>query len=87
MQCFGYLFFTFFRHGGFVTFTNLTGAINIDSSRAVSVDSSLETTYFTVANSIIIRVPNTELDTTLKEISKNVKYLDYRIIKAEDVTF
>ena len=76
---------TTIRHGGFVTFTNLTSEINNHSTRAVSIDSSLETTYYTVANSIIIRVPNTKLDTTLKEISKNVKYLDYRIIKAEDV--
>jgi hypothetical protein len=51
----------------------------------VSTDSSLETTYYSVTNSIIVRVPNTKLDTTLKEIAKNIDYLDYRIIKAEDV--
>jgi hypothetical protein len=51
----------------------------------VSADSTLETTYYTVTNSIKIRVPNTKLDTTLKEISGNIDYLDYRIIKAEDV--
>ena len=73
------------RQGGFVTYTNLTSDINNVTNIAVSADSTLETTYYTVTNSIKIRVPNTKLDTTLKEISGNIDYLDYRIIKAEDV--
>ena len=73
------------RQDGFVTYTNLTSNIENVTTTAVSADSSLETTYYTVTNSITLRVPNTKLDTTLKEISKNIDYLDYRIIKAEDV--
>jgi hypothetical protein len=73
------------RQGGFVTFTNLVSNIDFKTSITISPDSSIETTYFTVTNTIILRVPNTELDTTLKEIAKNIVYLDYRIIKAEDV--
>lgn len=73
------------RQGGFVTYTNLTSSINNVTNIAISADSSLETTYFTVTNSITLRVPNTKLDTTLREISKNIDFLDYRIIKAEDV--
>ncbi|MEO6819032.1 MAG: DUF4349 domain-containing protein, partial [Ginsengibacter sp.] len=48
-------------------------------------DSSLETTYFTVVNKMVLRVPNTQLDTTLKSISPLIDYLDYRVIKADDV--
>lgn len=73
------------RQGGFVTYTNLTSNIDNVTNIAVSADSSLETTYYTVSNSITLRVPNTKLDTTLKEISKTIDYLDYRIIKADDV--
>lgn len=73
------------RQGGFVTYTNLISNINTVTNTAVSADSSLETTYYTVTNSITLRIPNTKLDTTLKEISCNIDYLDYRIIKAEDV--
>jgi len=73
------------RHGGFVIYTNLTSTINNVTTNAVSTDSSLETTYYTVTNSISLRVPNTKLDTTLKEISNNIDYLDFRVIKAEDV--
>jgi hypothetical protein len=73
------------RQGGFVTFTNLASQIDHTATIPVSADSSLETTYYTVTNSISLRVPNTKLDTTLKEISRNIDFLDYRIIKAEDV--
>jgi hypothetical protein len=73
------------RQGGFVIYTNLTSNINNVTTTAVSADSSLETTYYTVTNSITLRVPNTKLDTTLKEISNNIDYLDFRVIKAEDV--
>jgi hypothetical protein len=73
------------RQGGFVTYTNLASEIDHATNTPVSADSSLETTYYTVTNSIILRVPNTKLDTTLKEIAHNIDFLDYRIIKADDV--
>ena len=73
------------RNGGFVSFTNLTSRVNNVSTQKISADSILETTYYIVKNSIILRVPNTKLDITLKEISQNIDYLDHRIIKADDV--
>jgi hypothetical protein len=73
------------RHGGFVTYTNMASNVSNVTTTAISADSSLETTYYEVTNTITIRVPNTKLDTTLKEISKNIDFLDFRIIKAEDV--
>lgn len=73
------------KQGGFVTYTNLTSNINNVVTTAISADSTLETTYYTVVNDITVRIPNTKLDTTLKEIARNIDFLDYRIIKAEDV--
>ena len=73
------------RQGGFVTYTNLTSNVDDFESKSVSRDSILITTRYTVINSIILRVPNTRLDTTLKEIAKNIDFLDYRIIKADDI--
>ncbi len=73
------------RQGGFVTYTYLASSINNIITTAVSADSSLETTFFTVKNSITLRIPNTKLDTTLKEIAANIDFLDYRIIKADDM--
>jgi hypothetical protein len=73
------------RQGGFVTYTNLYSTIDYVNSTAISADSTLETTYFTVLNSMTIRMPNTKLDTTLKAIAKHIDYLDHRIITADDV--
>ena len=35
--------------------------------------------------SIWIGVPNTRLDTVIKTIAKQIDFLDYRVIKADDV--
>ncbi len=73
------------RQGGFVTYTNLKSEINSQVTTPVSADSSLETTHYSVTNTLTLRVPNTRLDSTLKEIAANIDHLDYRIIKADDV--
>lgn len=75
-----------FRHGGYVTSTQLNSVIDNVLVTAVSADSSVETTRFTVTNTLMIRVPNIKLDTTLKDIAGLVDYLDYRIIKADDIS-
>lgn len=74
------------NQGGFVTYTNLASTIESQSEIPISADSTLETIHYAVTNSIILRVPNTKLDSTLKDIAKNIDYLDYRIIKADDVS-
>ena len=73
------------KNGGFVTFTDLKSTINEKSETKISQDSTLETTRYAVDNTITIRVPNTQLDTVLKSMSKEVAFLDSRLIKADDV--
>jgi len=70
---------------GFVTFTNLYSTIDFEENTAISADSTLISTHFTVNNTMTLRVPNTKLDTTLKQIAPLIEFLDYRIIKATDV--
>ncbi len=74
------------RNGGFVTSTNLSSTQDNVTTTPTSPDSSLEITNYTTVSDMTVRVPNSKLDTTLKEIAKNVDYLDFRIIKAEDVS-
>jgi Domain of unknown function (DUF4349) len=74
------------KNGGMVVFTELKSEIHENNSAQISPDSSLETTTFTVGNVMTLRIPNNKLDTTLREISKNVAFIDYRIIKVEDVS-
>jgi cbb3-type cytochrome oxidase subunit 3 len=73
------------RQGGFVTHTHLASNIDRVTTTHISADSSLLSTYYTVVNSIELRIPNVKLDTTLKEIAQNIDFLDYRTIQAEDV--
>jgi hypothetical protein len=73
------------KNGGFVTFTDLKSTVNEKSETKISQDSTLETTRFTVDNTITLRVPNTQLDTVLKSMVKEVAFLDSRLIKADDV--
>jgi hypothetical protein len=70
---------------GFVTHTQLSSTIENEDRTEMSSDSTLVSTSFRVNNSISIRVPNTLLDSTLKEIAKQITFLDYRSIDAEDV--
>lgn len=74
------------KFGGFVTYTNLQSVISEKDQTKVSQDSSLITTKYAVTNDITIRVPNTKLDTVIKTIAKQIDFLDYRVIKADDVS-
>lgn len=74
------------KFGGFVTYTNLQSHINEEDKTKVSPDSTLVTTKYTVENNITIRVPNTQLDTVVKSIAKQIDFLNFRVIKADDVT-
>jgi hypothetical protein len=77
---------TIAKFHGFITTTDLASHIDHHSIEKVSADSSLETTQYSVNNNMTFRVPNAKLDTVLKSIGSLVEYMDYRIIKAEDVT-
>lgn len=74
------------KFGGFVTYTNLQSNIHDQIKTKISQDSTLETTKFSVENNITIHVPNTQLDTVIKSIAKQIDFLDFRVIKADDVS-
>ncbi|CAM4065765.1 DUF4349 domain-containing protein [Flavobacterium antarcticum] len=74
------------KFGGYVTYTNLESNIYSENQTKISPDSTLVSTKYKVENNITIRVPNTKLDTLLKTISKQIHFLNYRVIKADDVS-
>lgn len=74
------------KFGGFVTYTNLQSNIHDQLKTKISQDSTLETTKYSVVNEITIRVPNTQLDTVIKTIAQQIDFLDFRVIKADDVS-
>jgi hypothetical protein len=75
-----------FKHGGRVDFTELRSDTQEVNSKQISPDSSLETSNFTMHNQMQLRIPNNKLDSALREISSLVSFMDYRIIKVEDVS-
>ena len=74
------------NHDGFISDSNLTGEKNKTEEVRISKDSTLILTHYTVTNQMVIRIPNVKLDTVLKDIAKQIAFLDYRTIKADDAT-
>lgn len=71
--------------GGFVTLSELRSSVTENDETQISQDSLLKTTRYEVNNTMSLRVPNVKLDTLLRSLAKEVQFLDYRVIKADDV--
>ena len=74
------------RYGGFVTQNHLSSKDISTHSVQVTADSLLETTEYQVENNLSLRVPNQNLDSLLRELSRQVQFLDYRIVNADEVS-
>lgn len=74
------------RHGGFVIQSNLNSNIESQKNTAISRDSALQTTRFVTTCQLVLRVPYTQLDTTLRAIGRLAEFLQYRHVQAEDVS-
>jgi hypothetical protein len=73
-------------YGGFVTQNHLSSKDVSTHSVQVTADSLLETTEYQVENNLSLRVPNQNLDSLLRELSRQVQFLDYRIVNADEVS-
>ncbi len=74
------------RFNGIVLDTKLNTEINYTEQTEISKDSSIIKTHYTRTNTMLLRVPNTKLDSVLQLISKTIYFLDHRTIKCEDVS-
>lgn len=74
------------KFGGLVTHSNLESVVSHRDETQFSQDSTLISTRYTVESNLTIRVPNTQLDTVMKTISREVDFLDARVVKADDVS-
>jgi hypothetical protein len=73
--------------GGYVAHTALESTIDNEKRTPISDDSTLITTYYTVRNNLVLRVPADNLDSTLRTMGQLAQYLDYRRIDRENATF
>jgi hypothetical protein len=72
-------------HRGWVTETVLKSEEQGKDHVQVSEDSTLEIARYQVSNEVTLRVPNTELDSTLRQIGRWVDLFEHRTINADDV--
>lgn len=72
--------------GGFVCKSNLSTQVFQEDEKPYSVDSLMRVSKVRIEASVVIRVPVSKLDSTLKLISKEVKFLDYRNVDANEVS-
>jgi hypothetical protein len=75
------------KYNGYITYSNLQNKYQNYSESEISKDSLLILREILVENSMKLRIPNIKLDSFIRELTPFVKYLDYRIIKIDDVTF
>jgi uncharacterized protein YqiB (DUF1249 family) len=73
------------QQGGFTTHSGLDREILSTETVAISADSSLETTRYSISSMLILRVPNTQLDTTLRAIAALAEVVEHRAVDADDV--
>jgi hypothetical protein len=76
------------KAGGYVVSSELRSTPFPWKSTTVEIsgDSVLVVTEFEVSNQLVIRVPNYNYDSVLEQLRSLYSYLDYRILKTEDVT-
>ncbi|PBQ32449.1 hypothetical protein CNR22_11935 [Sphingobacteriaceae bacterium] len=71
--------------GGYISLSNLSSQINYSSSVKFKEDSLAEITHYTTVNTITLRVPNKELDSVVRCISKLAVFIDSRRLTADDL--
>jgi hypothetical protein len=74
------------KFGGYISDTKLSSNLTSSDEKPVSADSTLQTMRYIVNNTIVLRVPVENLDTTLKSLVPFMDYLDYRNVNTNDIT-
>jgi len=74
------------KYGGYLTYSNLQNREENYRNSRMSRDSILVSRQIVVENQILLRVPNEKLDSFVRELNSLIVFLDYRVIKLNDVT-
>jgi hypothetical protein len=72
--------------GGYIESSNLSSFIERVTEQQISRDSAEYMKYYSLSNSMRIRIPNKQFNNLLKSLAPFVDYLDYRNISADNVT-
>ena len=75
------------KYSGFVTNTDLRNQESEVYDLATGRDSVLIVKKIVVVNNIVLKIPNENLDSLVRELNKWILFLDYRIVRMDEVTF
>ncbi len=75
------------KYSGYVTYSNLGNHESDYSQIELSRDSILISRKIIVENNLVLRIPNENLDSLVRELNKLILFLDYRIVKMDDISF
>jgi hypothetical protein len=75
------------KYSGYLTYSNLSNKEQDYSRIEISRDSVLVSKMIVVENHIILRIPNENLDSLVRELNRLILFLDFRIIKMDDISF
>jgi hypothetical protein len=75
------------KYSGYLTYSDLRNQESEHSRMIVSRDSVVISKKIVVENHIVLRIPNENLDSLVRELNKLILFLDYRIVKMDDVSF
>ena len=73
------------RNGGYVAHTELRTSVARTERINIAADTVLERSWNTVHNTLLIRVPDERLDSTLLALAPLVDQLDHRVVDADNV--
>jgi len=75
------------KYSGYLTYSHLQNQESDQSRMELSRDSVLISKQIIVENQIELRIPNENLDSLVRELNKLILFLDYRIVKMDEITF
>jgi Domain of unknown function (DUF4349) len=74
-------------YGGYVTYSHLENQEEKSNSIKYGRDSVILIRQIVVVNDLTLQVPNENLDSLVRNLNHLVDFLDYRIFKADEVTY
>jgi len=74
------------KYGGYMIYSNLVNRLENSERANISRDSILISKQIIVENQLQLRIPTQNLDSFVRSLKPLVTFLDYRIIKLNDVT-
>ncbi len=75
------------KNDGYIVSSDLQNQETDYASVNVSRDSCLISKKIIVQNSLVLKVPNTMLDSLVRKLNKLILFLDYRTVRLDDITF